>query len=98
ACIDAEHHRQRWRLDILSHQRLRIQRVADAVADVDRFQADDRNDIAGGGLVGVLAAETVEYLKLLDLALHDALVTLDDGNLLAGLDLAVVDAADADSA
>ena len=37
-----------------------------------RFQADQRDDVAGGGLVGVLAAEAVEHLELLHLALRPA--------------------------
>ena len=39
----------------------------------------------GGDLfLGVLAAEAVEHLELLHLALHDRAVALDDGDLLAG--------------
>ena len=63
---------------VLGLQRLRVRRVADAVADVDRFQADQRDDVAGGGFVGVLAAEAVEHLQLLHLALHLRAVALDD--------------------
>ena len=42
------------------------------------FQADQRDDVAGGGVLDVLAAEAVEHLHLLHLALDLRAVALDD--------------------
>src|SRR5205085_1315741 len=96
--VDAEHHGQRRRLDVGGLERLGVEEVADAVGDVDRVEADQRDDVSGGGLVDGLAAQSVEHLDLLGLGLHDLAIALDDADLLAALDAAVVDAADADAA
>ena len=76
---------------------MRLHRIADAVADVDRFQADERDDIPGVGLINVFTAEPFKALDLLHSALDLRAVTLDDDDLLAGFNLAVIDTTDADS-
>ena len=61
------------------------------------LDADAGDDIAGLGLFDILSPQPIERLHLCDLTLDDAAIALDDGKLLAGLDLAVVKPADTDS-
>jgi hypothetical protein len=46
-------------------QRLRVHRLADAVADVYRFEPDQRDDVARFGSARLFASESVEHLHLL---------------------------------
>ena len=96
--VDAEHHGQRGRLDLRCFQGQGIQRIADAVGDVYGFEADERDDVARLGFLDVLAAKAVEDLNLLDFAFDLCAIAAADRDLLAGFDLAVVDATDADAA
>ena len=67
------------------------------VADVGAVDAHHGADVAGADLVALGAAEVVEGEELLGLGHGAAAVVLDHEDLLAGVDGAGVDAADADA-
>src|SRR5258706_366967 len=96
--VDAKHHGERRRLDLLGLEGLGIEGIADRVADIDGFEADQGDDVAGVGFFDIGAAEAFEGLKLLELALNLGAIAANDRDLLTGLHAAVIDAADADAA
>jgi hypothetical protein len=75
-----------------------LSRVGDGLAHPDVLDAGQGDDLAGGGLGQVDPGEALEAVEHGDLLGLDGAVALDEGHLLAHLDLAVDDAADADLA
>ena len=89
---------ERGRVDLDGLQLDGVVGVGVDVADVGGVDAHDGRDVAGLGLGALLAAEVVEGEELLDLAHGARSVVLHHENLVAGVDGAGVDAADADAA
>ncbi len=77
---------------------LRIHWITNAVADVDRFQTDEGNNVASFGLFHILSTQSIVRLNLLHFGLHVRAVALNHDRLLTGLNHAIVNSAHANSA
>ena len=86
------------RIDLDGIELHRVVRVGIDVADVSPVDAHYRGDVTGSHGGTLLAAQVVKSEELLDLAHGATTVVLDHQNLLALMDGAAVDAANADAA
>jgi hypothetical protein len=95
--VHLEAHDERWLIHRDRRQRIRLVHVADRVADVHVLDAGHGDDVARDGFVHGLARQALEREHLLHL--RDAVVfrAIPQLDLLAGLDRAATDAADADA-
>ena len=96
--VDAEDHVQRGFVDLHALHRQRLVMQADRVADLDVGDALDRAEVTGFHELGGLAAQALEALDARDAAALDAAILLGRDDRQAGLDRALVDAADRDAA
>ena len=96
--IDREDHFERRLIDVEPLQRSVMLTVANRVADLDVFDADDGADIAGGDFIDLDAAELIECVELSYARLGDAAFGLHQGNRLPLFDRAARNATDGDAA
>ena len=89
---------ERRRVDLDGLQLDGVLGVGVDVADVGGVDAHDGGDVSGLGLSALLAAQVVKGEELLDLAHGAGAVVLHHEDLVAGVDRAGIDAADADAA
>ena len=95
--VHLEVHGQRRLVDRDGLEAFGGDRVADGDADVHIRQAGDGHDVAGAGAVDRVALKAGEGQHLGDLARALVLIAVAHDNLLADLDRAAADAADADA-
>ena len=96
--VDAERHRQARLVDGEHGQRARVGGVGQRVADRDVGQAGDGDDLAGAGRGRVDPVERLGDVQLGDLDPLDGAVVAAPRDLLAAVDLAVLDPADGEAA
>ena len=90
-------HRQRW---LVNQQRLKRRRrlqIRDALADLNVFDASDRDDITCGNRFGFVAFQSAKGKKLGDLRRLDFAVQLADAYFLAALQSSIEHARDGDA-
>src|SRR5205085_3906776 len=85
--VDAEDHRDGRLIHRDDWQGVWIIRARDRLADLDLFDASERDDLADASALDRLALQTLEHIKLRDARLRLCAVAPDDGNRVARRDL-----------
>ena len=96
--IDGEEHAQGRLVDLDARQGHRLIGIGDRVADIDRAQADHRDDVPGLGLLDLDPAELVEHQEIVDGSGYAHVAGLHQEGLLTATDATGGDPTDGDAA